>query len=53
VQFDLRKFQWIGSPAVESVIFYIRADTPYRSIGDIIKAKEPPKCGSTGTASSD
>ena len=25
VQFDLRKFQWIGSPAVESVIFYIRA----------------------------
>jgi len=29
------------------------ADTPYRSIADIIKAKEPPKCGSTGTASSD
>ena len=53
VQFDLRKFHWIGSPAVESVIFYMRADTPYKSIADIIKAKEPPKCGSTGTASSD
>jgi tripartite-type tricarboxylate transporter receptor subunit TctC len=53
VQFDLRKFHWIGSPAVESVIFYMRTDTPYRSIADIIKAKEPPKCGSTGTASSD
>jgi tripartite-type tricarboxylate transporter receptor subunit TctC len=53
VQFDLRKFQWVGSPAVESVIFYIRADSPYKTIGDIIKAKEPPKCGSTGTASSD
>jgi tripartite-type tricarboxylate transporter receptor subunit TctC len=53
VQFDLRKFHWIGSPAVESVIMYMRADTPYRSIADIIKAKEPPKCGSTGTASSD
>jgi tripartite-type tricarboxylate transporter receptor subunit TctC len=53
VQFDLRKFHWIGSPAVESVIMYIRADTPYRSIADIIKAKEPPKCGGTGTASSD
>jgi tripartite-type tricarboxylate transporter receptor subunit TctC len=53
VQFDLRKFHWIGSPAVESVIFYMRADTPYKSIGDIIKAKEPPKCGGTGTASSD
>ena len=53
VQFDLRKFHWIGSPAVESVIMYMRADTPYKSIADIIKAKEPPKCGSTGTASSD
>jgi tripartite-type tricarboxylate transporter receptor subunit TctC len=53
VQFDLRKFQWIGSPAVESVIMYMRVDTPYRSIADIIKAKEPPKCGSTGTASAD
>jgi tripartite-type tricarboxylate transporter receptor subunit TctC len=53
VQFDLRKFHWIGSPAVESVIMYMRADTPYKSIADIIKAKEPPKCGGTGTASSD
>lgn len=53
VQFDLRKFHFIGSPAVESIIFYIRSDTPYKTIADIIKAKEPPKCGSTGTASSD
>lgn len=53
VQFDLGKFHWIGSPAQESVILYMRADAPYRSIADIIKAKEPPKCGSTGTSSSD
>ena len=53
VQFDLRKFHWIGSPAVESVIFYMRADAPFKSIADVIKAKEPPKCGSTGTASND
>jgi tripartite-type tricarboxylate transporter receptor subunit TctC len=53
VQFDLRKFHWIGSPAVESSIMYMRADTPYKSIDDIIKAKEPPKCGGTGTASVD
>jgi len=52
-QFDLRKFHWIGSPAVEAVILYMRVDAPYRSIADIIKAKEPPKCGGTGTASSD
>jgi tripartite-type tricarboxylate transporter receptor subunit TctC len=53
VQFDLRKFHWIGSPAVESTIMYMRADSPYKSIADIIKAKEPPKCGGTGTASAD
>jgi tripartite-type tricarboxylate transporter receptor subunit TctC len=53
VQFDLRKFQWIGSPAIESSIMYMRADAPYKSIEDIIKAKEPPKCGGTGTASVD
>jgi tripartite-type tricarboxylate transporter receptor subunit TctC len=53
VQFDLRKFHSIGSPALESVIMYMRADAPYRSLADIIKAKEPPKCGATGTASSD
>jgi tripartite-type tricarboxylate transporter receptor subunit TctC len=53
VQFDLRKFHWIGSPAVESVIFYMRADAPFKSIADVINAKEPPKCGGTGTASSD
>jgi len=53
VQFDLRKFQWIGSPAIESSIMYMRADAPFKSIDDIIKAKEPPKCGGTGTASVD
>jgi tripartite-type tricarboxylate transporter receptor subunit TctC len=53
VQFDLRKFHWIGSAAQESMFLYIRADTPYKSIADIVKAKEPPKCGSTGTTSSD
>ena len=30
VQFDLRKFHWIGSPAVESTIMYMRADTPFQ-----------------------
>jgi tripartite-type tricarboxylate transporter receptor subunit TctC len=31
----------------------MRADAPYKSIADVIKAKEPPKCGGSGTASSD
>jgi len=53
VQFDMRKFRFIGSPVTEDIIFYIRADAPYKSIVDVIKAKEPPKCGGSGTASSD
>ena len=53
VQFDMRKFRFIGTPATEAIVFYMRADAPYKSIADIIKAKEPPKCGGSGTASSD
>ena len=53
VQFDMRKFRFIGTPVTESIVFYMRADAPYKSIADIIKAKEPPKCGGSGTASSD
>jgi tripartite-type tricarboxylate transporter receptor subunit TctC len=53
VQFDMRKFRFIGSPVTESIVFYMRADAPYKSIADVIKAKEPPKCGGSGTASSD
>ncbi|MPZ77333.1 MAG: hypothetical protein GEU77_12505 [Deltaproteobacteria bacterium] len=53
VHFDLRKFRWIGSPSIEPSVMYMRADAPYKSIEDIIKAKEAPKCGGTGTASSD
>jgi tripartite-type tricarboxylate transporter receptor subunit TctC len=53
VKFDMRKFRFIGSPVTESIIYYMRADAPYKSVADIIKAKEPPKCGGSGTASSD
>lgn len=52
VQFNAGKFGWIGSPVGEAMMLYMRADAPYTSIADIIKAKEPPKCGATGTASS-
>jgi tripartite-type tricarboxylate transporter receptor subunit TctC len=29
----------------------MKADTPYKTIQDVIKTPEPPKCGSTGTGS--
>ena len=52
-KFDIRKFAWIGSPVTEPMILYMRADSPYKTITDVKNAKEPPKCGSTGTVSSD
>jgi len=51
VKFDVRKFYWIGTQEKSDAQLYMRADAPYKSLGDIIKAKEPPKCGATGTAS--
>jgi tripartite-type tricarboxylate transporter receptor subunit TctC len=53
VKFDVRKFSWIGTQEKNHIILYMRADAPYKSIGDVVKAKEPPKCGSTGTAGAD
>src|SRR5688572_10669400 len=53
VKFDIRKFAWIGSPVKEPMIFYIRSDSPYKTIADLKNSKEPPKCGSTGTVSTD
>jgi len=53
VQFDLRKLHWIGSASQDSIIFYMRADTPFKTVADIVKAKQPPSCGGSGTNSSD
>ena len=52
INYDVRKFNWIGSPTKDSLVLVMRADAPYRSIEDLIKAKEPPKCGDVGTSSS-
>ena len=48
-QFDWAKFTWVGSTTPTSSLLYMWANTPYKTIGDVIKAKEPPKCGVTGT----
>lgn len=53
VQFDLPKFLWIGSLENDDMMLFGRADAPFKSIGDIVRSKEPPKCGSTGVGSSD
>jgi tripartite-type tricarboxylate transporter receptor subunit TctC len=53
IKFDIRKFAWIGSPVKEPMILYIRSDAPFKTIADVKNSKEPPKCGSTGTVSTD
>jgi tripartite-type tricarboxylate transporter receptor subunit TctC len=52
-KFDIRKMSWIGSPVQEPVLFYVRTDSPYQTVADMKNAKEPPKCGATGTVSTD
>jgi tripartite-type tricarboxylate transporter receptor subunit TctC len=49
VQFDWPKFTWIGSPEQNEPLHYMRADAPYKTVEDIRNAKEPPRCGSSGT----
>ena len=45
IKFDWFKYSWIGSPEKTDRIFYIRADTPYKTLLDLRDAAEPPKCG--------
>jgi tripartite-type tricarboxylate transporter receptor subunit TctC len=51
VKFDWSKFIWLGSPAKSDQLLYMRADSPFKSIEDVVKASPPPKCGATGTSS--
>jgi len=51
VKFDWAKFNWIGSPEKNDIVYYMRADQPFKSIEDLRNAKEPAKCGSTATGS--
>jgi tripartite-type tricarboxylate transporter receptor subunit TctC len=51
VKFDWGKFIWLGSPAKSDQLMYMRADSPFKSIEDVVKASPPPKCGATGTTS--
>ena len=51
VKFDALKFDFIGTQEKAPTMLYFRADSPFKTLADIIQAKEAPKCGSTGTAS--
>jgi tripartite-type tricarboxylate transporter receptor subunit TctC len=48
-KFDWAKFTWIGSPERLEAQLYMRADSPYKSLEDIRRASEAPRCGGAGT----
>jgi len=52
VQFDWAKFGWIGSTEKTPWLLYMRTDTPYKTLEDVRKASDPPKCSATGTGTS-
>jgi tripartite-type tricarboxylate transporter receptor subunit TctC len=51
VQFDWVKFTWIGSPEENDELLFLRSDMPYKTLADLRKASEPPRCGTTGVGS--
>jgi tripartite-type tricarboxylate transporter receptor subunit TctC len=51
VQFDARKFNFIGSPEKHTQILYVRSDSPFKSLDDLRTVSQALKCGSTGTSS--
>jgi len=52
VKYDWSKFTWLGSSDKSDHLLYMRADLSYKSLADVRRAKEPPKCGSTGAGTS-
>lgn len=51
VQFDYARFVWIGSTDRSNNLLIMRADTPFKSLNDVRRAAQPPKCAATGTGS--
>jgi tripartite-type tricarboxylate transporter receptor subunit TctC len=51
VQFDYAKFVWIGSTDRSNNLLIMRADTPYKTMQDVRRASQLPKCAATGTGS--
>jgi tripartite-type tricarboxylate transporter receptor subunit TctC len=50
VKFDWRKFSWIGSPERIDQVLFIRSDVPYKTLEDMRKASEPPRCAALARA---
>lgn len=52
VKFEWTQFTWLASSDKSEHMLYMRSDAPYKTIQDVLKASEAPKCGATGTGTS-
>jgi tripartite-type tricarboxylate transporter receptor subunit TctC len=48
VRFDLLKYAWIGSAAVEATVLALRTELPFKTAEDMRNAKSPIMMGATG-----
>src|ERR687895_121348 len=48
--FDVAKLVWLGSVDQRDLVLYMKADSQWKSIEDILNISEPAKCGATGTS---
>jgi tripartite-type tricarboxylate transporter receptor subunit TctC len=48
IKFDWPKFSWLGSPERIDQVLFIRTDFPQKTLDDLRKAPESPKCAATG-----
>jgi tripartite-type tricarboxylate transporter receptor subunit TctC len=52
IKFDWARFTWIGSTDKTDQMVYIRTDVGHKTLADVRKAKEPPRCGATAAGTS-
>jgi tripartite-type tricarboxylate transporter receptor subunit TctC len=50
-QFDWAKFTWIGTPEENDELFFIKSDLPFKTLLELRKASDPPRCGASGVGS--
>ncbi len=53
IRFDLKKFAWIGSGAVESTLLVLRSDFPQKTFSELLKSQATIHLAALGPASSD
>ncbi|MCL6593005.1 MAG: hypothetical protein K6T31_03435, partial [Alicyclobacillus sp.] len=52
IKFDLNKFTWVGNAASDARVLILRKDSPYNTVDDLQKAKQPLKLAGAGVGSS-